>query len=81
MINKKILDVTCGSRSIWFNKAHPAALYCDKRNEVHSGLWKNSKRKLEINPDVVCDFCEDARWKDDFCSYFKKRKEKNNENN
>ena len=58
MINKKILDVTCGSRSIWFNKAHPAALYCDKRNEVHSGLWKNSKRKLEINPDVVCDFTD-----------------------
>lgn len=21
---KKILDVTCGSRSIWFNKTHPA---------------------------------------------------------
>ena len=58
MINKKILDVTCGSRSIWFNKAHPAALYCDKCNEVHSGLWKNSKRKLEINPDVVCDFTD-----------------------
>ena len=58
MINKKILDVTCGSRSIWFNKAHPAALYCDKRNEVHSGLWKNSKKKLEINPDVVCDFTD-----------------------
>ena len=56
MINKKILDVTCGSRSIWFNKAHPAALYCDKRSEVHSGFWKNSERKLEINPDVVCDF-------------------------
>ena len=58
MINKKILDVTCGSRTIWFNKAHPAALYCDKRNEVHSGLWKNSKRKNEINPDVVCDFTD-----------------------
>ena len=58
MINKKILDVTCGSRSIWFNKAHPAALYCDKRNEVHSGFWQNSKRKLEINPDVVCDFTD-----------------------
>lgn len=58
MINKKILDVTCGSRSIWFNKAHPAALYCDKRNEVHIGLWKNSKRKIEINPDVVCDFTD-----------------------
>ena len=58
MTDKKILDVTCGSRSVWFNKAHPAALYCDKRNEVHSGLWKNSKRKLEINPDVVCDFTD-----------------------
>lgn len=22
----KILDVTCGSRTIWFNKHHPAAL-------------------------------------------------------
>lgn len=58
MTDKKILDVTCGSRSIWFNKAHPAALYCDKRNEVHSGFWQNSKRKLEINPDVVCDFTD-----------------------
>ena len=28
---KKILDVTCGSRSIWFDKHHPAAVYCDTR--------------------------------------------------
>lgn len=31
MQEKKILDVTCGGRSIWFNKHHPAAIYCDKR--------------------------------------------------
>lgn len=27
MDEKKILDVTCGSRTMWFNKHHPAA--CD----------------------------------------------------
>ena len=36
---------------------------------------------LAYKDSLVCDFCEDAKWKDDFCSYFKKRKEKNNENN
>lgn len=55
-MDKKILDVTCGARSIWFNKHHPAALYCDKRREEYSGSWKNSERKLSINPDVLCDF-------------------------
>lgn len=25
MDDKKILDVTCGSRTIWFNKHHPNA--------------------------------------------------------
>lgn len=54
-------------------------------------VWSREPTKedyAEIDRDVlaykdslVCDFCEDARWKDDFCSYFKKREEKNNENN
>lgn len=55
-MKKKILDVTCGSRSIWFNKNHPAALYCDKRTEIYENLWKNSDCTLKIEPDVVCDF-------------------------
>lgn len=55
-MEKKILDVTCGARSIWFDKHHPAALYCDKRREEYFGSWKNSERKLSINPDVLCDF-------------------------
>ncbi|MDY2656407.1 MAG: methyltransferase domain-containing protein [Candidatus Limiplasma sp.] len=53
---KKILDVTCGSRSIWFNKENPAAIYCDKRNEELYGIWKDSKRTCIVNPDVICDF-------------------------
>ena len=35
MNDKKILDVTCGSRTIWFNKHHPAAVYCDRRRESY----------------------------------------------
>ena len=53
---KKILDVTCGARSIWFNKHHPSTLYCDKRVETYDGLWKNSQKRLEIQPDIECDF-------------------------
>lgn len=49
-------------------------------------VWSREPTKedyAEIDRDVlaykdslVCDFCEDARWEDDFCSYFKKREEK-----
>ena len=60
--DKKILDATCGCRSIWFNKNHPAAMYCDKRAEVISGVWKStnkqSERQCVIAPDIQCDFTE-----------------------
>ena len=62
---KKILDVTCGSRSIWFNKENPAAIYCDKRNEELYGIWKDSKRTCIVNPDVICDFTS-LPFKDNF---------------
>lgn len=63
-MEKKILDVTCGSRSIWFNKNHPSAIYCDKREGTWSRTWKSnakcgySERITEIKPDVVCDFTD-----------------------
>ena len=34
---------------------------------------------LAYKDSLVCDFCEDARWEDDFCSYFKKRDDKSEE--
>lgn len=59
-MDKKILDVTCGSRTIWFNKNHPAAVYCDRRNETYYDVWKSGNGKSErsciIEPDVLCDF-------------------------
>lgn len=60
MTDKKILDVTCGSRTMWFNKNHPAVMYCDKRKEEEFGVWKSeggsSQRSCIIDPDVQCDF-------------------------
>ena len=58
-MDEKILDVTCGARSIWFDKHHPAAVYCDKLKEQYHHLWKNAGNcTLDINPDVMCDFTE-----------------------
>lgn len=58
-MEKKILDVTCGARSIWFNKHHTAAVYCDKRREQFRHLWKNAGNcTLDIDPDIVCDFTD-----------------------
>ena len=59
---KKILDVTCGSRTIWFNKRHPAAVYCDRRREELYGVWKStdrdSRRCCIVAPDIQCDFTD-----------------------
>lgn len=58
--SKKILDATCGSRTMWFNKCHPAAVYADKRSEECYGVWKTTngvqERSCVIAPDVQCDF-------------------------
>lgn len=63
-MNKLILDVTCGDRTIWFQKNEPHTIYCDKRKEEWEGdfgkvLNKNGKKKhrhLVIDPDIQCDF-------------------------
>lgn len=62
MMDKKILDVTCGSRTIWFDKNHPVAIYADKRREETYGVWKSGERQSErsciIDPDIQCDFTD-----------------------
>ena len=57
---KPILDVTCGNRSIWFDKHNPLALYCDKRTEHHESDYGSNKshRVLDISPDIECDFTD-----------------------
>lgn len=62
MMEKKILDATCGSRTIWFNKHHPAAVYCDKRRAEYANIWKivngQSARSCIVDPDIQCDFTD-----------------------
>lgn len=57
---KKILDVTCGSRSIWFQKDCEAAVFMDIRECEMTGIWastkEDSERKCVVKPDVVADF-------------------------
>ena len=65
-MNKSILDVTCGDRTIWFQKNEPHTIYCDKRREEWEGEFgnvlnrygKKKKRHLVIDPDVQCDFTD-----------------------
>lgn len=60
MKEKVILDATCSSRMMWFNKHHPAALYVDKRIVHDEVIWKSGNgeatQHLNIEPDVIADF-------------------------
>ncbi len=61
MKNKFILDVTCGGRTIWFDKKHPNTLYVDNRKE-EKGFIKD-RLDFEVNPDQIMDF-RDLKFKD-----------------
>ena len=57
-----ILDATCGSRMIHFDKECPDVLYMDCRHEDGTAIWKGfsrsgfSVRHLNIHPDIIADF-------------------------
>lgn len=53
MNGKPILDATCGSRMMWFNKENTSVLFADKRTESHILC---DGRTLEIKPDMEMDF-------------------------
>lgn len=59
-MEKKVLDATCGSRMIWFNKNNPVAIYVDKRELHDEATWKSSSglgtRRVDIKPDILADF-------------------------
>lgn len=49
---KKILDATCGSKMMWFDKNHPSVVFTDKRKGVFTAYGK----KTIIDPDIQADF-------------------------
>lgn len=53
MSEQTILDMCCGSRMFWLDKADPRAVFCDIRAEEHVLC---DERRLVICPDVIVDF-------------------------
>jgi ubiquinone/menaquinone biosynthesis C-methylase UbiE len=58
---KMALDVCCGTRMMWFDRAHASAVFGDKRHESltvtdrsHGRL--NGTRTLHVQPDILMDF-------------------------
>jgi SAM-dependent methyltransferase len=54
----KILDATCGTKAMWYEKNHPLVTYMDIREGKY--LWWNPKKAYKKNvivePDVIGDF-------------------------
>ena len=51
-MEKTVLDMCCGARMMWFNKADPRVHYIDIREETH----QLPDRELVISPDTIADF-------------------------
>lgn len=56
----KILDATCGPKTIWYQKNHPFVTFMDIRKEKINTLQKGNnlvcKRIINIDPDVIADW-------------------------
>lgn len=52
-MDKTILDMCCGSRMFYFDRADPRVMFCDIRREQHTLC---DGRPLKINPDMIADF-------------------------
>lgn len=61
-IVQPVLDATCGSRMIWFNKGNELAVFVDQREIDYEGIWKSGnglgKRNISIKPDVIASFTD-----------------------
>ena len=55
-MEKKVLDVCCGSRMFWFDKNDPRAVFADIREETVVADSREGRRTITIKPDVLADF-------------------------
>ena len=56
-MQKKIIDVTCGAKTMWFDKAEKHTVYCDKRRAEYDSDYRSQKH-ISIDPDIQCDFTD-----------------------
>lgn len=62
----KILDATCGSKSIWYQKNHPFVTFMDKRKESAKSKHRmGERRRYRIDPDIISEW-KDAPFPDDY---------------
>ena len=54
MDGKVLADLCCGSRSIWFDKAHPNAIYMDIREEEPGSIALQPN--WSVKPDIIGDY-------------------------
>jgi len=59
----RVLDASCGGRSIWIDKDHADAVYADLRLR-EPGFHGQPGRTYAVRPDVQCDY-RDLPFKDD----------------
>ncbi|MBP9698120.1 MAG: SAM-dependent methyltransferase [Candidatus Moranbacteria bacterium] len=53
---KKVLDVCCGPKGMWFDKNDDRALFLDKRCETHKNDYPSGYKEMSIAPDIIGDF-------------------------
>lgn len=51
---KRVLDVCCGGKLMYFDKQNPDVEFCDIREVEKFPYYKNYQ--FEVKPDTVCDF-------------------------
>ena len=59
---RKVLDATCGGRSIWFDKENPEYVFVDNRVENNTRIWQSKttgkERVITVNPAVEAEFTD-----------------------
>lgn len=60
--DKPVLDATCGSRMIWFNKNNELVVFVDRRELDDEAIWTSGNGKgtryISIHPDVIASFTD-----------------------
>jgi SAM-dependent methyltransferase len=64
----KILDATCGTKSIWYQKDLPFVTFMDKRSQIintlQNGNALKTKRVFRVKPDVIADWTKELPFSD-----------------
>jgi len=55
---KKILDVCCGPKGMWFDKHESRTVFMDKRKEFHKMVHPSGTRTANIDPDIIGNFTD-----------------------